>query len=63
MQLSRTNIKMVLQSVRDLRQRTKEGIETGGLNGSQIGHTKGKKFVVKKVVEAKKVIREHSKDF
>lgn len=51
------------KEVRDLRQRTKEGIETGRLNGSQIGHPEGTKLVVKKAVEAKKVIREHSKDF
>lgn len=47
----------------DLRQRTKEGIETGRLNGSQIGHPVGTKLVVKKAVEAKKVIQQHSKDF
>ena len=33
------------KEVRDLRQRTKEGIETGRLNGSQIGHPIGTKLV------------------
>ena len=51
------------KEVMDLRQRTKEGIETGRLNGSQIGHPVGTKLVVKKAAHAKKIIREHSKDF
>lgn len=51
------------KEVMDIRQRTKEGIETGRLNGSQIGHPVGTKLIVKKAVEAKKIIREHSKDF
>ena len=51
------------KEVIDIRQRTKEGIETGRLNGSQIGHPVGTKLVVKKAVEAKKVIQQHSKDF
>ena len=51
------------KEVTDLRQRTKEGIETARLNGSQIGHLEGTKLVVKKAVEAKKIIQQHSKDF
>lgn len=51
------------KEVQDLRQRTKEGIETGRLNGSQIGHVPGTKLHVKKAAEAKKIILEHSKDF
>ena len=51
------------KEVLDLRQRTKEGIETARLNGSQIGHPVGTKLNVKKAVEAKKIIREYSKDF
>lgn len=51
------------KEVLDLRQRTKEGIETARLNGSQIGHPVGTKLNVKKAVEAKKVIQEYSKDF
>ena len=51
------------KEVMDLRQRTKEGIETSRLNGSQIGHPVGTKLVVKKAVIAKKLIKQHSKDF
>lgn len=51
------------KEVLDLRQRTREGIETARLNGSQIGHPVGTKLNVKKAVEAKEVIREYSKDF
>ena len=51
------------KEVRDLHQRTKEGIETARLNGKQIGHPVGTKLIVKKAVEAKKIIMEHSKDF
>lgn len=51
------------KEVMDLRQRTKEGIETSRLNGSQIGHPVGTKLVVKKAVNAKKLIKQHSKDF
>ena len=51
------------KEVLDIRQRTKEGIETGRLNGSQIGHPVGTKLVVKKAVNAKKIIKQHSKDF
>lgn len=51
------------KEVLDLRQRTREGIETARLNGAQIGHPEGTKLNVKKAVEAKKIIKEHSKDF
>ena len=51
------------KEIMDLRQRTKEGIETSRLNGSQIGHPVGTKLVVKKAVNAKKLIKQHSKDF
>ena len=51
------------KEVMDLRQRTKEGIETSRLNGSQIGHPVGTKLVVKKAVNVKKLIKQHSKDF
>lgn len=46
-----------------MRQRTKEEIETGRLNGSPIGHPVGTKLVVKKAVNAKKIIKQHSIDF
>lgn len=51
------------KEVTDLHQRTKEGIETARNNGKQIGNVKGCKLCTKKSVEAKKVIREHSKAF
>lgn len=51
------------KEVEDLHQRTKEGIETARLNGKQIGQQAGNKLTVKKAIEAKKVIKEHSRDF
>ena len=51
------------KEVMDLRQRTKEGMETARLNGKQIGQVKGTKLTTKKSIEAKKEIIEHSKDF
>lgn len=51
------------KEVMDLRQRTKEGIETARLNGKQIGGVRGKKLVTKKSVQAKQQIQKYSKDF
>ena len=51
------------KEVMDLRQRTKEGIETARINGKQIGCPTGKKKVVKKSIESKELIRKYSKDF
>ena len=51
------------KEVDDLRQRTKEGIETARINGKQIGRVAGKKYVTKKEIEAKKQIIKYSKDF
>lgn len=51
------------KEVDDLRQRTKEGIETAILKGKHIGRVKGKKYVTKKEIEAKKQIIKYSKDF
>ena len=51
------------KEVMDLRQRTKEGIETARLNGKQIGIEKGTKLVTKKSIEAKEQIIKYSKDF
>lgn len=47
----------------DLRQRTREGIETARLNGKQIGQKKGRKLVIKKEAPAKEMIRKYSKSF
>ena len=51
------------KEVKDLQQRTKEGIETARLNGKQIGIEKGTKLVTKKSIEAKEQIKKYSKDF
>lgn len=51
------------KEVDDLRQRTKEGIETARLNGKQIGQVKGARLVVKKSITAKELIRKHSRSF
>lgn len=51
------------KEVKDLQQRTKEGIETARLNGKQIGQRKGNKLNVKKESVAKELIKKHSKDF
>lgn len=51
------------KEVKDLQQRTKEGIETARLNGKQIGQVKGVKLITKKSIEAKEQIKKYSKDF
>lgn len=51
------------KEVQDLRQRTKEGIETARLNGKQIGQVKGRKLTTKKSIAAKEIIWAKSKDF
>lgn len=51
------------KEVKDLQQRTKEGIETARLNGKQIGGVPGKKLTTKKSIEAKTQIIKYSKDF
>ena len=51
------------KEVKDLQQRTKEGIETARLNGKQIGQVKGRKLTTKKSIEAKEQIKKYSKDF
>lgn len=51
------------KEVRDLHQRTREGIETARLNGKQIGQKPGNKLKIKKEGPAKKKIKKYSKDF
>lgn len=51
------------KEVKDLQQRTKEGIETARLNGKQIGLEKGTKLTTKKSIQAKQEILKYSKDF
>lgn len=51
------------KEVQDLRQRTREGIETARLNGKQIGQVEGIKLTTKKSIQAKEQIKKYSKDF
>lgn len=51
------------KEVQDIRQRTREGIETARLNGKQIGQQKGRELVTKKSIHAKEQIQKYSKDF
>ena len=51
------------KEVQDLRQRTKEGLQTARLNGKQIGQVAGKKLTTKKSVAAKAIILKHNKAF
>lgn len=51
------------KEVDDLRQRTKEGIETARRNGKQIGLAKNTKLQTKKSIEAKNIIRKHNRTF
>lgn len=51
------------KEVQDLRQRTKEGLETARLNGKQIGQVAGIKLHVKKKAPAKEKILKYSRDF
>lgn len=51
------------KEVKDLQQRTKEGIETARINGKLIGMQTGRKLNVKKEAPSKEAIRRYSKDF
>lgn len=51
------------KEVKDLQERTKEGLETARRNGKQIGRAEGTKVTTKKSVEAKQKIVKYSKDF
>ena len=65
--LAKEQIKLAFEQaekeVQDLRQRTKEGIETAKDNGKQIGLKKGTKLTTKKSIVAKEQIKKYSKDF
>lgn len=65
--LAKEQIKLAFEQsekeVQDLRQRTREGIETARLNGKKIGQKWGAKLVTKKSIEAKEQIKKYSKDF
>lgn len=65
--LAKEQIKLVFaqaqKEVDDLHQRTVEGLITARLNGKQIGQTKGAKLTTKKSIQAKEIIKKHSRDF
>lgn len=67
MALAKTQIRLAFEQaekeVMDLRQRTKEGIETARSKGKQIGQLSGKSLTTKKSIAAKAVILKHSMDF
>lgn len=67
MELAKEQIKIAFEQsekeVMDLRQRTREGIETARRNGKQIGQEQGKKFNIKKAAPAKEKIKKYSRDF
>lgn len=67
LELAKEQIKLAFEraekEVEDLHQRTREGIETARINGKQIGGISGVKLTTKKSIEAKEIIRTHSKDF
>lgn len=51
------------KEVDDLRRRTKEGLQTAKMKGKQVGHEAGTKLTTKRSIQAKEVIKKHSKDF
>lgn len=67
MEIAKKQIKIAFEQsekeVKDLQQRTKEGIETARLEGKQIGQKKGTKLITKKSIKAKEQIQKYSKDF
>lgn len=67
MQLAREQIRLAFnqseKEVHDLRQRTKEGIETARLNGKQVGQRSGNRLNIKKKAPIKKLIRKYSRNF
>lgn len=67
MQLAKEQIRIAFEQaekeVKDLQQRTAEGIKTAKLNGKQVGRIRGQKYITKKEVIAKKIILQKSRDF
>lgn len=65
--LAKKQIKLAFEQaekeVMDLRERTKQGIETARQNNKQIGQKKGKKLTTKKSVESKTLIMKYSQSF
>lgn len=67
MRLAEQQIKIAFdqaeKEVKDLQQRTKEGLQTAMLNGKTLGRPKGKTLMIKKEAPTKEAIRKYSKDF
>ena len=67
MELAKEQIRIAFEQsqkeVDDLRQRTREGMETAKMSGKQIGQKPGAKLHIKKADAAKKAIQKYSKDF
>ena len=67
LELAKSQIRLAFEQaekeVSDLRQRTKEGIETARLNGKQIGQLPGRTYETKKSKAAKRIIMKHNQDF
>lgn len=67
MELAKEQIRIAFhqaeKEVLDLRQRTKEGIQTARLNGKQIGQKKGATLITKKSIKAKELIKKYNKSF
>ena len=67
MELAKEQIRLAFEQaekeVSDLRQRTREGIETARLNGKKIGRQPKTAVTTKKSIAAKETILKHSKDF
>lgn len=65
--LAQKQIKLAFEiaekEVKDLQQRTKEGLFTAKINGKLLGNAKGAKLNVKKAKPTKEIIRTHCKDF
>lgn len=51
------------KEVDDLRQRTREGIETARINGKTLGRPKGQHSISEKEIKAKKLMRKRAKAF
>ena len=67
LELAKEQIRLAFEQsekeVMDLRQRTKEGIETARLNGKQIGGVPGRELLIKKKEPMKQMIIKYSKYF
>lgn len=51
------------KEVKDLHERTREGIREAKRKGKQVGQVAGAKVITKKSLEAKKLMQEYNRDF